>query len=361
MAEKKPIQNIIAIDILRALAALGVFTYHTHAGALMAKYTGFHIMAYADALGAFYAVPLFFLISGYCIHASNIKYIKANTNLPLKEYYRRRFLRIYPPYLFALLFAIGVNYITLDGYEPGAGDFFVHLFSLQGFTVPYFNSINVVLWTISVEIAFYVIYPVFYFIRFKYSLNYALQFAFIVSCISIAWFQVNGNITVAQRFCVFNLWFAWCCGAFLADKKKLSPDDLKRPVYLVFYFVILLIFTGIKFIPNNLFILSDQLTILMWTAPMMCLIANENWLHAHINLWAIKIMAAIGLSSYSLYLLHQPLIALKNFLVHKYLPEELQLFGLILGIFIIPFITWYSFKFIEKPFIYRKKNIGQAS
>ena len=150
------------------------------------------------------------------------------------EYYRHRFLRIYPPYLFALLFTIAINYITAGGYKPGAADLFVHLFSLQGFTVPYFNTINVVLWTISIELAFYAIYPVFYFIRFKYSLNYALLFTLIVTCISIGWFQISGNITVAQRFCVFNLWFAWCCGAFLADKKMLNPDDLKRPVYLFF-------------------------------------------------------------------------------------------------------------------------------
>ena len=72
-------------------------------------------------------------------------------------------------------------------------------------------------------------------------------------------------------------------------------------------------------------------------------------------------MAAIGLSSYSLYLLHGPLIALKNFLAHKYLPQQVQLPALVLGIFIIPLITWYSFKFIEKPFISRKKPIGQPA
>ncbi len=360
MAEKKPMQNIIAIDLLRALAALGVFTYHNHIGAFLAKYSGLSFISYTDVLGAIYAVPLFFLISGYCIHASNVKYLKANVALPLKEYYRRRFLRIYPPYLFALLFAIVINYITAAD-KPAGVDLLVHLFSLQGFTVPYFNTINVVLWTISIELAFYAIYPVFYFIRFRYSLNYALLFTFIITCISIGYFQISGNITISQRFCVFNLWFAWCCGAFLADKKMLGPGDLKQPVYRVFYVVILLIFVGLKFIPNGVFIISDQFTILIWTAPMMFLISKENWLRERKNLWVIKITAAIGLSSYSLYLLHEPLIALKNFLAHKYLPEKFQLFGVILGIFIIPVITWYSFKFIEKPFISRKKTIGKAA
>jgi len=361
MTEKKPLQNIITIDLLRALAALGVFTYHTHAGALLARYSGLHFLAYTDALGAFYAVPLFFLISGYCIHASNIKYIKANVALPLKQYYLRRFLRIYPPYLFALLFALAVNYFASGAYKPDLIDFFVHLFSLQGFTVAYFNSINVVLWTISIELAFYAIYPLFYYVRFKYNLNYALLFTFIISCISIAYFQINGHITIAERFCVFNLWFAWCCGAFLADKKMLNPGDLKQPVYLVFYLVICVIFACLKYFPTGLFIMSDQFSILMWTAPMLFIISKENWFRKHKSLWVIRIGAAIGLSSYSLYLLHEPLIYLKNFAAHEFLPARLQMPAMILGLFIIPVITWYSFKFIEKPFISRKKPIEQTA
>src|SRR5205809_444278 len=98
MANKTKQQEIIGIDILRALSALGVFYYHNHARSLISKYTKLDFFRSTDALCAIYAVPLFFLISGYCIHASNIKYLKNNTSLPLKEYFIRRFLRIYPPY-----------------------------------------------------------------------------------------------------------------------------------------------------------------------------------------------------------------------------------------------------------------------
>src|SRR5476649_2570770 len=119
MENKAASKKIIAIDLLRALAALGVFYYHNRAGSMIAKYSGLSFFNYTDAFGATYAVPLFFLISGYCIHASNIKYVKANQSLPLKEYYKRRFLRIYPPYFVALLFAIGVNYLMGAAHKPG--------------------------------------------------------------------------------------------------------------------------------------------------------------------------------------------------------------------------------------------------
>src|SRR5579864_3526613 len=112
MSDKAAQQNVISIDIFRGIAALGVFYYHGHMGSIIAKYSGLSLFAVTDSFGATYCVPLFFLISGYCIHISNLKYLKTNTPLPLKQYYIRRFLRIYPPYLFALLFSIAVNCVT---------------------------------------------------------------------------------------------------------------------------------------------------------------------------------------------------------------------------------------------------------
>jgi len=354
MSVKSGSQKIIAIDILRCVAAMSVFYYHNHSGGTLAKYTGLSIFKLTDVLGAMYAVPLFFLISGYCIHVSNIKYIKAKTSLPLKEYYKRRFLRIYPPYFVALLLALSVNYLTVPNYKASGSDLLVHLFSLQGFTTPYFNSINIVLWTISTELAFYAIYPLFYYIRFKYTLNYALIFTLAVSGLSVAYFTIYG-FTLPQRFFVFNLWFAWCCGAFLADKKALNADDLKQPVYKFLYLGIFIACICLNFIPNNLGIIYDQSKILFWTAPMLFILSREDWLRERKNSWVIKIAAAIGLSSYSLYLMHEPLIALKNFLVHKYFPTWFQPVGVVVGIFIIPVITWYSYYYIEKPFIPKKR------
>jgi peptidoglycan/LPS O-acetylase OafA/YrhL len=358
MADKPVPQKIISIDILRAIAALGVYYYHNHLGATLSKYTGLSIFNYTDGFGAMYAVPLFFLISGYCIHASNIRYIKSNSHLPLKDYYFRRFLRIYPPYLVALLITLAVNYSTITNYKPNGDDVLIHFFSLQGFTASYFNTINIVLWTISVEIAFYAIYPIFYFIRFKYNLNYALVLTFFVSALSIAYFMNTRAVSLPQRFCVFNLWFAWCCGAFLADKKMLSANDLKQPVYLFIYAIILIVFLGLAYIPNNQFIIADQFNILVWTAPVLFLLSKEEWLRKRQNSWPVKILAAIGLSSYSLYLLHEPLIYLKNFLVHKYFLERFLLFGVTIGIFIIPVVTWYHYYLVERPFI-NKRRLGK--
>jgi len=230
----------------------------------------------------------------------------------------------------------------------------VHIFALQGFTSKFFLAINIVLWTISIELALYILYPLFYYLRLKYSLNHALAFTFLVSCISIGYFYTKSDVALYQRYCVFNLWFAWCCGAFLADKKILNGDDLKKPVYKIMYSIICVAFVLVKIIDlPKLAIIDYQLSILIWTVPLLFLINKEKWLSQKNSIF-LKILGAIGLSSYSLYLFHAPLIALKNFCVHEYLPVKLQPVGIVIGIFIIPVITWFSYKYIERPFMMKK-------
>jgi peptidoglycan/LPS O-acetylase OafA/YrhL len=354
-------KSLVSIDILRALAALGVFYYHLHIGGLLARYSGMNWLQSTDSFGAVYAVPLFFLISGYCIHLSNIKYLKNNQALPLKEYYRRRFLRIYPPYLTALVFSIAVNFITDPNASVGTADLFAHIFLLQGFTVAYFNTINVVLWTISVEMAFYILYPVFYYLRSRFSLNHALLFSLSISCISILFFSIKGSMSNPERFCVFNIWFAWCSGAFLADKVVFDPSSLKKPVYVTLYCMIAAGFIALKLFPQPwLAALDYQFDILIWAAPMIIIISNEKWFANNRSI-VLKLFSTIGLSSYSLYLFHEPLIALKNYLAHAILPLKIQPAGMLLGFLLIPLITWFGFLYIEKPFLARgQKTVTDA-
>lgn len=354
-----PKRSLLSVDILRAVAALGVFSHHQHICTLIARYTGLPAIKTIDNFGAQFAVPLFFLISGYCIHLSNVKHLANGNNLPLKEYYKRRFLRIYPPYLAALLFSIVVNYFTYN-YLPSTSDILVHAFVLQGFTIPYFNTINLVLWTISIEIAFYLIYPVFYYIRLKSGLIKALSFALLVSSLSIGYFSTLGALSLPQYYCVFNIWFAWCCGSFLADKSTFNPAELKKPIYILIYFSIVTAFVAIHLIPNNLYIIGYQLNILIWIGPFVYITAKEAWLIKHYRILT-KVITAIGLSSYSLYLLHEPLIALKNYLGHRFLPANLQFAGITVGAVLVPVIAWYSFKYIEKPFTVRKKNVAPTT
>jgi len=337
---------------LRALAALGVLFYHQHVGGLLAQYSGIPLFTKIDVFGANYAVPLFFLISGYCIHLSNIIYLKKNQNLPLKKYYIKRLLRIYPPYILALLFSIIVNHMTTASVNPSLTDVIIHVFVLQGFFQSSFNSINVVLWTISIELAFYLIYPIFYYLRSRYSLNLALLFSFTISSSCIIGYYLKTDLYyAAQKYFVLNLWFAWCCGAYLADKKTFSNNDLTKPLYkLIYLFIVLFFVLSLNFNYPALSIIYYQFDILIWTGPLLFLISKEHWFEINQVLF-IRVITYIGLSSYSLYLLHEPLIYLKNFLVHKYIPVRFQFAFICAGFGLVPFLAWLNYIIVERPFM----------
>jgi peptidoglycan/LPS O-acetylase OafA/YrhL len=183
-----------------------------------------------------------------------------------------------------------------------------------------------------------------------------MLFTFIVSGICIAWFSVWGRGTSPEQFCVFNFWFAWCCGAFLADKIMFNRADLNKPFYKLIYAIIFLAFIFVKILPVPAFtIVGYQLDTIIWTAPLVFIIGKEYWFSDSRSI-VIRLLAEIGLSSYSLYLFHDPLIMLKNYLAHEFLPGRIQLIGVFAGILIIPILCWYSYLYIEKPFLVRKRK-----
>ena len=108
------------------------------------------------------AVIGFFLISGYSIAHSYGERPEG--------YFRRRFLRIYPIYGVAVLFTQFVVFITpspavcLDGYAYVSAGFLTsvaNLFLLQEFAaIPL--TYNVALWTLSIEVFYYVLAPLLY-------------------------------------------------------------------------------------------------------------------------------------------------------------------------------------------------------
>ncbi|MCE0498997.1 MAG: acyltransferase [Methylacidiphilales bacterium] len=114
------------------------------------------------SLGGKAAVMGFFLISGYSIAHS---YGERPDG-----YFRRRFLRIYPLYLVAVLFTQLVVYLApspavcLDGYAFNSAGFrtsVANALLLQGFAaIPL--TYNIPLWSLSIEVLYYLLAPFLY-------------------------------------------------------------------------------------------------------------------------------------------------------------------------------------------------------
>lgn len=349
--------NIVSLDILRGLAASFVFFYHMHIGGLLHKATGINLFNYIDLIGAQYAVPIFFILSGYCIELSVQNTISRKGSFQIKEFYIRRLKRIYIPYLFALFFSILANYIAKSNYSLEIQDFIIHLFVFQGFSNTYFNTINVVLWTITVELAFYLLYPVYFYLKQRSGLFNTLAILSIVSLVSIiitSYLKQNGGL--AYHYFPINLFASWCLGCALCNLKTTEPF-LKKFIYAFVLvsvpFILLSIFyKGAEIISiYNLRIIGSGILLLLF-------LSADKLIKKLPNLF--KPLQLIGLSSYSLYLLHEPLILLKGYAVNNLFNGSNKNISHIVGIFIIFFLCHIAYLYIEKPILNKNKHSSKT-
>jgi peptidoglycan/LPS O-acetylase OafA/YrhL len=242
-------EEIYCISYLRGLAALGVVLYHVR----IDLWVGFNALQENHALGGSFAhlvswlslptvfmssgVMLFFVISGFCIHHPYAG--PSGKRLDLPEYMVRRLFRIYPPYIIAVLFAFTVQWLgyhygflkSLDGrnYELSA------LLLQNSFgSQPECNS---ALWTIPIEVAFYIFFPLVYF-GLKRSCLGTLAAGLAISILAIA-----SSLFSSIQFSFLPYWFTWIAGAALAEQHK--KGDLKQPPIWISLLGILIFLLGL--------------------------------------------------------------------------------------------------------------------
>jgi peptidoglycan/LPS O-acetylase OafA/YrhL len=151
-------------DLIRLLAALQVVTAHTMTAL---KLDGVNATFFNLGIRMFPGVPIFFVVSGFLISKS---YERSHS---LHDYYRNRCLRIFPALWICLVASIAVilfaGVATLNPISSAdwLGWWFAQMSLYQqydpGFMRPRgIGWLNGSLWTIPIELEFYIVLPVFY-------------------------------------------------------------------------------------------------------------------------------------------------------------------------------------------------------
>lgn len=140
------------ISFLRALSVIIVMLFH------------FNVPYFS---GGFIGVDVFFVISGFLMTQIIIRSIE-NDKFSLKDFYKRRAIRIMPPFLALLIFVLIISIILLlqqDVRLNGIYSFYASIFASNIYFwkyVDYFTGVNNILlhtWSLSVEWQFYLLYP----------------------------------------------------------------------------------------------------------------------------------------------------------------------------------------------------------
>ena len=184
-------KHIPRMDILRAFAFLSVYLFHftgmfRNAGiAWNGNFLDFshwrsELLFLSPIAFGWLGVPLFFVISGFCIHLSTLR---RKGEFTKREFYWRRFIRIYPAYI-----ACVVGVCLLNPWIPekyfNSWQVVAHVFLVHNFLRATFFGLNGSFWSLAVEAQFYLVYPVLLYLVAKWKgMQKALVFALVLNVI----------------------------------------------------------------------------------------------------------------------------------------------------------------------------------
>ncbi len=288
------------IQALRGLAVLAVVLYHVGG-------FGFH--------GGFLGVDIFFVISGYVI-TKKLSQTEGSLGDVLKDFYLRRVRRILPAsvlvialtllgtYLF--LSPLSFHRLAMDGF---AATFFVpNLFFLHQQT-DYLNqgldaSPFLHYWSLGVEEQFYLIWPLVFFGVFKKKILPVLISLVFFAGLGIIWTSHN---SVQSFYLPFTRFWEFMSGAALIYLTPLSRrwsngENNKRSGLAAFCALL----TWFVAIFSTIFITSDHPTPGLTT--LIPVVAAVGIIAIGFNAALLRPLAWLGDISFSLYLLHWPII-----------------------------------------------------
>lgn len=356
------------IDAVRGIAVLLVLSFHM----LYCIYPGFSLLTYSkkgilnisttkgiilnfNPIGqGWIGVILFLVISGFLIH---FIYLQNSSNFNWKEFFSKRFWRLYPLYLTVLLF-FTVNQLEF----PSRGsaylvDLISHIFLVHNLNDATFFSVNPSFWTIALEVQLYLLYPLLIFVINKLTIKKTILLLFLLNIIiGVIHYLLDSNSAAFSTFFFLKYWFVWAIGAYLADNYYRNKRIFNKPFiwFLLFY---ALFFTFKLFLFTNHFILIP--------ATFTCLAFIEFILYTDFNTkFAIsrsikRFLTFAGLCSYSLYLIHQPF--LKNLLKFYIIDCPNQHINLVISVFFtyttLFLLSYALYKLFELPSISHGQNI----
>ena len=328
------------IDGLRGVAVLLVLLFH--AG-----------LPYIT--GGFVGVDIFFVISGYLITAIIVKDVNSN-QFSFVNFYERRIRRILPAfYVVALFTLIGGWIILLPADFLNASKSLLAALFFSGNiyfwrTTDYFSDSSdyqpfLHTWSLGVEEQFYFFFPVLllYCLHHRRLLTTILALTFSASLI------LSVYATEAMPWAAYYLLptRAWqlMAGAVIALYTIRLPEN-KPLIGVLSLFALMLIFAP-AFIYTKLTPFPGIAAIAPTLGAVLAILIGSQSQSLIHKILANKLLVAIGLISYSLYLWHWPIFAfIRNYHADVHLDWQSSILGILLS-FICAYLSW---RFVERPF-----------
>lgn len=265
------------------------------------------------------AVMVFFVLSGFFIHFNAAKALATATEAEFVpgDFFKRRVRRLVPPYLFALLFTVGLDLVGRHLYPPlyagSTGDGLLdENFIRKGYgraavlpalvmmpdSLGWDFGSNGPLWSLAFEVVYYLLYPSWLWLR-KRNVWAAYGVGAVCLTLSLQGFIITGTFPMS----VLRDYPVWLAGAGLAE--VLCVYSLRLWVIPVAGCAALAVLASLSMhVPSiltvALYIVGGTATVLMFAG-----------LPDAVSGWRIsRLWELLGICSYSIYICHFPVLSL---------------------------------------------------
>jgi len=309
--------NFLILDCLRGIAAFYVVINHCRGnlligGSELAEITpidqwgiwtkAYYALLRLTSLGTEFVV-VFFVLSGYSIAYSLYK------KPVLKYFFLKRFIRLYPPYVAALVWAALVFWLiakyfpsfnldlksVFDNWKSIAYNMF---YISEGAYISQF-------WSLAHEVIFYLLAPL---ALLKRNYYYILSVLFYLSGLIIGLNEFTGNSILTKFLFDYNIYFTvgiWLFHNYKTVQKIFSCNKIKTYLIFIVFFVTMVILK---------YVIGEYNKITPFLAALLSVFLIINFQTNNIK---SNILLFLGGMSYTLYITHFASIKFFNLLLLK--------------------------------------------
>lgn len=303
----------IFFDIIRGFGILYIIAVH-HGN----EYYGGILNTQLDSIVTYNILGALFFISGYLLAS---KYA-INKYIDISNFLKKRFMRIYPLYVLAIVTFYFVFDISIKT-----------LFLNAAFVSIVTRDSLLTLWFVSIACSFYLMYPL---IMYKYSFIKLLFLTTVLFIAGLTLYLLSNNKYLDIRFVLYLPIFS--AGIFLSKHQLLI---FKKNVFLLLSITAFLSFSY-SFI-HYLDINHQAFKYLSQILMMLSFSHVLFFLHHRLSTYAVpKFVIILSYSSYAMYLLHRQLfeIAYNTVIFNSNFSKILLMI-----IFLVPFLIFFSYYF----------------
>lgn len=344
-------KNLQLIQLLRGIASLLVVMLHCTVNSTQILQQTF--------LGNFFSfggagVDIFFVLSGFIITYTNLKFISNPDHFNF--FIKRRIVRIYPTYWIIILMFLLLQILLPSFYTTHYSFDIKNILSTFLLFLGH-TMVNGVSWTLSYEIFFYILFSLSFFIsQKKWSFYLAMLYAAII--ILLPFFNFNfeqSNSWLTLITYPMNVEFFMGILATVLIPK--IPANTAKPLIIMGSVIFLM---SAIYYNLNYYLFSNSFNrVVLFGIPSFLIITGLVKYELANKIKVNAVFLLLGEASYSLYLLHLPVVV-ASFKVLSKLNISNNIITQFIILLIICFICYASivfYKFVEKPIITKLNSL----